>query len=107
MGIWERMPAAFHDRLDAEFGIETPRRPGWDTVDSIRATGLAALAAVVLEAAALRLASYLSSSFRSFLVNSHCCRKFIHPPRNVAQIRLPTLFGITSATKCISIFIQA
>jgi molybdopterin-dependent oxidoreductase alpha subunit len=37
MGIWERMPADFHDRLDAEFAITTPRRPGWDTVESIRA----------------------------------------------------------------------
>jgi molybdopterin-dependent oxidoreductase alpha subunit len=37
MGIWERMPADFHDRLDAEFAVTTPRRPGWDTVESIRA----------------------------------------------------------------------
>ncbi|HEY9293368.1 MAG TPA: molybdopterin dinucleotide binding domain-containing protein, partial [Microlunatus sp.] len=37
MGIWERMPAAFHDRLDAEFGFASPREAGWDTVDSIRA----------------------------------------------------------------------
>ena len=37
MGIWEQMPAAFHDRLDAEFGIASPRQPGHDTVDAIRA----------------------------------------------------------------------
>ena len=37
MGIWERMPAAFHDALDARFGITTPRKDGFDTVDAIRA----------------------------------------------------------------------
>lgn len=37
MGIWEKMPAAFMDRLGEEFGFEPPRRHGRDTVDSIRA----------------------------------------------------------------------
>ncbi|MCW2602175.1 MAG: putative oxidoreductase [Pseudonocardiales bacterium] len=37
MGIFERMPAAFHDRLDAEFGFASPREPGLDTVEAIRA----------------------------------------------------------------------
>ena len=37
MGIYERMPAAFHDRLDAEFGFASPRAPGLDTVEAIRA----------------------------------------------------------------------
>jgi molybdopterin-dependent oxidoreductase alpha subunit len=37
VGIWEKMPAAFLDRLRDEFGFDPPRAPGWDTVDSIRA----------------------------------------------------------------------
>jgi molybdopterin-dependent oxidoreductase alpha subunit len=37
MGIWEKMPDAFLDRLRDEFGFEPPREPGWDVVDSIRA----------------------------------------------------------------------
>ncbi len=37
MGIWEQMPDAFLDKLQAEFGFEPPRETGWDTVDAIRA----------------------------------------------------------------------
>jgi molybdopterin-dependent oxidoreductase alpha subunit len=37
MGIWEKMPDAFLDRLRDEFGFEPPRAHGWNTVDSIRA----------------------------------------------------------------------
>ncbi|WBO68489.1 FdhF/YdeP family oxidoreductase [Streptomyces camelliae] len=37
MGIWERMPDAFLDRLRDEFGFDPPRAHGLDTVDSIRA----------------------------------------------------------------------
>lgn len=37
MGIWERMPDAFLDRLGAEFGFEPPRRHGTDTVETIEA----------------------------------------------------------------------
>ena len=37
MGIWEKMPDAFLDRLRDEFGFEPPREHGWDTVGSIRA----------------------------------------------------------------------
>jgi formate dehydrogenase major subunit len=37
MGIWERPPAAFLDALEAEFGFEPPREPGFDVVDAIRA----------------------------------------------------------------------
>jgi molybdopterin-dependent oxidoreductase alpha subunit len=37
MGIWEKMPDKFLDALRDEFGFEPPRKPGWDTVDSIRA----------------------------------------------------------------------
>ncbi|MGW5223728.1 FdhF/YdeP family oxidoreductase [Nocardia niigatensis] len=37
MGIWEKMPDAFLDALDREFGITSPREHGWDTVDAIRA----------------------------------------------------------------------
>ncbi|MFE6859277.1 FdhF/YdeP family oxidoreductase [Nocardia sp. NPDC057668] len=37
MGIWEKMPDAFLDALDARFGIESPREHGWDTVNAIRA----------------------------------------------------------------------
>ncbi|NEE00538.1 FdhF/YdeP family oxidoreductase [Phytoactinopolyspora halotolerans] len=37
MGIWEKMPEAFLDRLAAEFGFQPPRRHGYDTVDTIRA----------------------------------------------------------------------
>jgi molybdopterin-dependent oxidoreductase alpha subunit len=36
MGVWERTPA-WIDRLDAEFGMRSPREPGFDTVDTIRA----------------------------------------------------------------------
>jgi molybdopterin-dependent oxidoreductase alpha subunit len=37
MGIWERPPQHFLDRLAAEFGFDPPREHGHDTVDSIRA----------------------------------------------------------------------
>ncbi|MDV3127695.1 FdhF/YdeP family oxidoreductase [Mycobacterium sp. 21AC1] len=37
MGIWEKMPEAFHVALDRRFGITTPRKHGHDTVDAIRA----------------------------------------------------------------------
>ena len=37
MGIWEKMPDAFLDRLGEEFNFEPPRRHGLDTVDTIRA----------------------------------------------------------------------
>ncbi|MGH9055128.1 MAG: FdhF/YdeP family oxidoreductase [Acidimicrobiales bacterium] len=37
MGIWEKMPEVFLDRIRDEFGFDPPRQHGWDTVDSIRA----------------------------------------------------------------------
>ncbi|PAW63499.1 MAG: hypothetical protein B9S34_14195 [Opitutia bacterium Tous-C1TDCM] len=37
MGIYEKMPAWWLDRLDAEFGGRSPRAEGLDTVDTIRA----------------------------------------------------------------------
>ena len=37
MGIWEKMPESFLAALDAEFGITSPRRHGYDAVDAIRA----------------------------------------------------------------------
>jgi molybdopterin-dependent oxidoreductase alpha subunit len=37
MGIWEQMPAPFHDRLDAEFGFTSPREKGMDTVEALQA----------------------------------------------------------------------
>ncbi|MFJ3958511.1 FdhF/YdeP family oxidoreductase [Arthrobacter sp. NPDC090010] len=36
MGIFERMPARFHDALDARFAFQSPREHGHDVVDSIR-----------------------------------------------------------------------
>jgi molybdopterin-dependent oxidoreductase alpha subunit len=37
MGIWEKMPDEYLDRLGREFGFEPPRAHGYDTVDTIRA----------------------------------------------------------------------
>ena len=37
MGIWERMPDTFLDKLRDEFGFEPPRAHGHHTVDAIRA----------------------------------------------------------------------
>jgi molybdopterin-dependent oxidoreductase alpha subunit len=37
MGIWERMPDPWLDRLGAEFGFDPPRRHGYDTVQAIQA----------------------------------------------------------------------
>jgi molybdopterin-dependent oxidoreductase alpha subunit len=37
MGIYEKMPDAFLDKLRDRFGFDPPREHGWDTVDSIRA----------------------------------------------------------------------
>ncbi|MEZ2389400.1 FdhF/YdeP family oxidoreductase [bacterium RCC_150] len=37
MGIFEKMPPAFHDRLDQEFDFLSPREHGYDTVAAIRA----------------------------------------------------------------------
>ena len=36
MGIWEKPPAAFLDRLHDVFGFEPPRTPGVDVVESIK-----------------------------------------------------------------------
>jgi molybdopterin-dependent oxidoreductase alpha subunit len=37
MGIWEKMPDSFLDKLRDEFGFEPPREHGFDTVDTVRA----------------------------------------------------------------------
>jgi molybdopterin-dependent oxidoreductase alpha subunit len=37
MGIWERVPDVFLDRLGARFGFTPPREHGLDTVDTVRA----------------------------------------------------------------------
>ncbi|HEY5267102.1 MAG TPA: FdhF/YdeP family oxidoreductase [Acidimicrobiales bacterium] len=37
MGIWERMPDSFLDRLRDEFGFDPPRAHGYDAVKTIRA----------------------------------------------------------------------
>src|SRR6266851_784402 len=37
MGISEKMPESFLDKLRDTFGFEPPRKPGWDVVESIRA----------------------------------------------------------------------
>ena len=37
MGIWEKMPEAYHRRLDETFGIKSPREHGYDTVNAIKA----------------------------------------------------------------------
>jgi molybdopterin-dependent oxidoreductase alpha subunit len=37
MGIFEKMPESFHDRLDQEFRFLSPRAHGFDTVAAIRA----------------------------------------------------------------------
>ncbi|MFF7857876.1 FdhF/YdeP family oxidoreductase [Streptomyces sp. NPDC007904] len=37
MGIWERMPDSFLDRLRQEFGFDPPRAHGLDSVNAIRA----------------------------------------------------------------------
>jgi molybdopterin-dependent oxidoreductase alpha subunit len=37
MGIWEQMPARFHDALDREFAFQSPRHHGYDVVNAIRA----------------------------------------------------------------------
>jgi len=37
MGIWEKMPDSFLDKLRDTFSFEPPRKPGWDVVESIRA----------------------------------------------------------------------
>jgi molybdopterin-dependent oxidoreductase alpha subunit len=37
MGIWEKMPDSFFDKLREMFGFEPPRRHGWDAVESIKA----------------------------------------------------------------------
>jgi len=37
MGIWERMPPSFLDKLRDVFGFEPPRKHGWDVVESIKA----------------------------------------------------------------------
>ncbi len=37
MGIWEKVPDDFLDALDAEFGFESPREHGLDTVNAVKA----------------------------------------------------------------------
>jgi molybdopterin-dependent oxidoreductase alpha subunit len=37
MGIWEKMPEAFLDKLRDTFGFEPPRKHGYDVVESIKA----------------------------------------------------------------------
>ena len=37
MGIWEKMPKSFHDSLDSHFNFKSPRKHGYDVVNSIKA----------------------------------------------------------------------
>jgi molybdopterin-dependent oxidoreductase alpha subunit len=37
MGIWEKMPDTFLDRLEHQFGVPMPRKHGYDTVAALRA----------------------------------------------------------------------
>ena len=37
MGVFEKMPAWFHDNLDREFSFQSPRHHGYDTVAAIKA----------------------------------------------------------------------
>jgi molybdopterin-dependent oxidoreductase alpha subunit len=37
MGVFEKMPAWFHDNLDREFAFQSPRHHGFDTVAAIKA----------------------------------------------------------------------
>ncbi len=37
MGIWEKMPDSFHEKLGKAFGFQSPTRHGYDTVESIKA----------------------------------------------------------------------
>ena len=37
MGVWERMDARFHDKLDHEFEFKSPREHGFDVVQTIKA----------------------------------------------------------------------
>ena len=37
MGIWERVPGHFLDRIQAEFGFDPPREDGYDSVAAIKA----------------------------------------------------------------------
>src|SRR6202050_3488217 len=37
MGVWERPPKGFLDALGKEFNFEPPRKPGYDTVESLHA----------------------------------------------------------------------
>lgn len=37
MGIWEKVPESFLNALDTRFGIISPRKHGYDTIDAIRA----------------------------------------------------------------------
>ncbi|GAB2593113.1 FdhF/YdeP family oxidoreductase [Kribbella endophytica] len=36
MGIWEQMPAKFHDKLDAEFAFTSPREHGIDAAQTVQ-----------------------------------------------------------------------
>ncbi|MFD1722673.1 FdhF/YdeP family oxidoreductase [Amnibacterium endophyticum] len=37
VGIWEKMPDAFHDRLSEEFSFTSPKEHGYDTVKALQA----------------------------------------------------------------------
>jgi molybdopterin-dependent oxidoreductase alpha subunit len=37
MGIWEKMPEEFHEKLDAEFNFKSPREHGYDAVAATQA----------------------------------------------------------------------
>ena len=37
MGIWEKMPASFHDSLDTHLNFKSPRNHGYDVVETIQA----------------------------------------------------------------------
>ncbi|GAA3288446.1 FdhF/YdeP family oxidoreductase [Nesterenkonia halobia] len=36
-GVWEQMPESFHQRLDAEFGLDTTRKVGYDSTEAMQA----------------------------------------------------------------------
>ncbi|MFE5334539.1 FdhF/YdeP family oxidoreductase [Isoptericola sp. NPDC056573] len=47
MGIWEQMPDAFLDALDAEFGLRVPRQHGLDAVGTVEAMAAGRVKALV------------------------------------------------------------
>ena len=97
VGVFEKMPEWFHAALDREFGIQTPREPGYDTVAAIeamhegRAKAFVALGGNFLQAAPDT--AYTAAALRNCRLTVHIATKLnrSHLVHGTTALLLPCL----------------